>query len=74
LAQSVYLSIGSGLIIGIIAGLWSKKNKLIFGATIALGQFLCGMTAGIFGGLAPLCFKRLGIDPTSIAGPMETAF
>ena len=71
-AQSFFLSVGSGVVIGIIAGIWDAT--VLFGAVICLGMFISGLTAGFFGGLAPLCFKRLGIDPTSIAGPMETAF
>jgi cation transporter-like permease len=71
-AQSFFLSVGSGAVIGVIAGIWNAT--VLFGAVICLGMFISGLTAGFFGGLAPLCFKRLGIDPTSIAGPMETAF
>ena len=60
------------MVVGLIAGIWD--GTVSFGLIIALGMFVSGITAGLFGGLAPLCFKRCGVDPTSIAGPMETAF
>jgi hypothetical protein len=45
----------------------------VFGVAILVGQLLSGMTAAFTGSMAPVLFSRLGMDPTSAAGPMETA-
>jgi len=79
-ATGLYLSLAMGILLGGIACGWSiSKNRnteagLVFGAVIGFGQFAAGIAAAFTGALAPHLFKRLGVNPTDLAGPFETAF
>lgn len=82
--SSSVLSAKIGLLLGIISFVWympSGSNSsdhtmggaFIFGTAIAVGQCVSGLCAAATGSLAPLVFSRMGLDPTAMAGPMETA-
>lgn len=45
-----------------------------FGAVVGACMFFSSMLASISGAVAPLLFARCGLDPTALAGPLETAF
>jgi hypothetical protein len=49
------------------------RGAAVFGGAVMVGQLLSGMTAAFTGSTAPVLFSWFGIDPTSAAGPLETA-
>merc|ERR1711865_927843 len=49
------------------------ERGVAFGGVVVLAQFLSVMTSVVTGAAAPLLFKRMGRDPATLAGPMETS-
>ena len=73
-----------GLVLGGIALLWytpampgnethTWSGAAVFGFAICVGQLISAWCAAITGSAAPLIFTKCGLDPTTVAGPMETA-
>jgi len=68
-----------GTTLAAIAGVWRAKESghavagLGFGIVVGLSQFLSVISSVVTGAAAPLLFKLLGRDPTTLAGPMETS-
>lgn len=61
-----------GILLGIVALLWKKMTVLavVVGLALALNTLL----SVCLGGLIPLAFRRLGIDPALAASPILTTF
>lgn len=55
------VSLSAGLLLFLVAGLWS--NSYIFGLVTGLSILAAATVGGLIGCLAPIAFKRLGIDP-----------
>eukprot|EP00656_Telonema_subtile_P006047 TRINITY_DN12777_c0_g1_i2.p1 TRINITY_DN12777_c0_g1~~TRINITY_DN12777_c0_g1_i2.p1 ORF type:complete len:156 (-),score=23.54 TRINITY_DN12777_c0_g1_i2:223-690(-) len=55
----------------------STEGKLMhglgFGMVVGVAQFFSILSSVLTGASAPLLFKRLGRDPATLAGPMETS-
>ena len=80
LVSSFYLTLKVSLLMGLISFFWylppeehTTEGSIIFGVAISVGMLASGFSAAFTGGLAPVLFTRLGFDPTSLAGPLETA-
>merc|ERR1712070_858683 len=54
-------------------GTSTAQGAFAFGLAIFCGMLFSVMLAGISGSAAPLLFKMCNFDPSSLAGPMETA-
>merc|ERR1711907_833419 len=67
-AVTYHFNIGGGVGIGGLTG------ALAMGLSTWVGLTLAVLTAGVSGAAAPLIFKRCGFDPSTCAGPLETAF
>jgi len=77
----LWLAMFTCLLVGITAGAWYTianqdiYDGAIFGIAIGVGQFCASLAAAASGSFAPILFKRwFKCDPTTMAGPMETAF
>lgn len=70
--------VGAGFICGQIIGILAALVGIIFyhsipmALTVYLSLSCALMASGFFGTLAPIIFSRMGIDPTRLAGPLET--
>ena len=51
---------------------WRMIYGFGFGAVVGTAQFASIVTAVVTGAAAPLVFKRMGADPATLAGPLET--
>ena len=51
----------------------TMRGAAVFGCAVLIGQLLSGMLSSVAGSTAPVLFSWFGVDPTSAAGPMETA-
>ena len=78
------LGVAMGVVLGGIALVWyapvipgndahTWRGSLVFGVSICVGQFISAWCAATSGAAAPLIFTKCGLDPTTVAGPMETA-
>jgi magnesium transporter len=59
-----------GTILGLVAWLWKDNPTLGFIAGLSL--FLNMIVAGLGGVLLPMTFRRLGMDPATVAGVFDT--
>jgi magnesium transporter len=59
-----------GTILGLVAWLWKDNATLGFIAGVSL--FLNMIVAGLGGVLLPMTFRRLGLDPATVAGVFDT--
>lgn len=78
------LGLTMGIVLGAIAFVWYAPvvpgndvhtwgGALVFGLSICIGQIISAWCAATSGSAAPLIFTKCGLDPTTVAGPMETA-
>lgn len=78
------LGLAMGVALGGIATVWyapiipnndshTWSGAVVFGFAICVGQFISAWCAASSGAAAPLIFTKCGLDPTTVAGPMETA-
>ncbi len=49
-----------------------KNGNPILGVTLSVSMLASMSVAAMIGALAPLVFKRMGIDPAIAAGPLVT--
>eukprot|EP01147_Barroeca_monosierra_P006547 gene6547-9388_t len=80
---SSMLAISMGMVLFLTSMIWYSPGvnershtwhgAVIFGIAIGIGQLASSILAALSGSLAPLLFAKLFGDPTSLAGPMETA-
>ena len=80
-SAGLWLAIFTCLLVGLTSGIWytivnqDVYDGAIFGIAIGVGQFCASLAAAASGSFAPVLFKRwFKCDPTTMAGPMETAF
>lgn len=66
-----------GLLLFVIASAWRSvqagQPDLGFGAVVGLAMVVSATFGGLFGAGTPLLYRRLGMDPASNAGPLDTA-
>jgi len=84
--SAIVVGLFMGILIGIIAGIWaqvtphenggsaSTTDAIVFGIAIWLGMMFSVAMAGFSGSIAPMWFKIMTFDPSTLAGPLETAF
>ena len=80
----IWCAVFMALVVMIISGLWFAKGLVQlpwhrrlshgagFGAVVGFAQFMSVITSVTTGAAAPLVFKRMGVDPATLAGPLET--
>lgn len=71
-AAAIFLGLATGALLGAVSILLFKAH-LGFGIVIFIACLSSMLTASITGTAAPLIFSAMNIDPTSMAGPLETA-
>ena len=78
---SLWLAGFTSVIVGLTSFFWYSLSNddwydgIIFGIALFIGQFMASMSAAISGSFAPIIFKKTcKLDPTTMAGPLETAF
>jgi len=69
---SLIMALVCGLVLGVIAVLWSRHMMLALVIGVAMAFSM--LTAGLMGTIIPMVSKKLGFDPATTAGPFETAF
>ena len=66
-----------GILLFVIAAAWRSfqagEVDLGFGAVVGLAMVISATFGGVFGAATPLLYRRLGMDPASNAGPLDTA-
>lgn len=74
--REVSVGIIMGTAAGVIVGLFAllKIGTPILGIAIGMSMICTMGSASFVGALAPMTFKRLGIDPAIAAGPLVTTF
>jgi len=70
IAVGLLMGLSAGAIVGIFAIL--KNDTPILGLTLTLSMLSSMTMAAAVGALAPVLFKRMGIDPAIAAGPLVT--
>jgi cation transporter-like permease len=63
----------SSIVSSSAGGTSTAQGAVAFGLAIFCGMLFSVMLAGISGSAAPLLFKMCNFDPSSLAGPLETA-
>lgn len=65
-----------GILMGIIAGTITALRALILqsdaglGLTVAIAMIIAIVIATSIGGILPIIFKKLGVDPALMSGPL----
>ena len=74
LSREISVGLIMGLAAGILVGIFAliKNGSPILGVTLSTSMLASMSVAAVIGALAPLAFKRVGIDPAIAAGPLVT--